>query len=259
MSLKPVQHRIDGLHARSLWHCGPFDQVNRKSQRTRGVNFRDCGVTARIFGEHDGDAMLLEEFDIIVERERPSRGQHRGVRQRQIFSQRIDNPQNIMMLRRGPQRIKRQAPKSGKDAHRQRGQGGNGSFDTVKSAPSISGLLNPRQTFKSDQRHASGLAGGNGIGTHDGGERMRRVDDEFNVFSPEVRREPSSAAEPAHANRNRQSDWLMCTSSKGDGDVKAAVTGQPLGQQARFRRAAEQQHAPFGCDRFIHQPRPWHE
>ena len=172
--IEPGHRLCDALHHAARGQDWPFHHDDGQAQRTRGLQLGARAAAAGILGHDMGNARLLQQGQIIGGGERPTAkhdpaiGQGRGLR-------RIDQPQQIMMLRPRGKEPRLLLADRQKDPRGRVGQGLQGGLHIRDAVPAVTGLRGPCRALQRDQRQAKAFAGGMGVAAHPGGERMRGV------------------------------------------------------------------------------------
>ena len=96
---QPAQHLG---HRLDLWprrDHRPAQHHHRQREIARRLDFRERGVAAGVAGHHDVGAVIPEHGAVAGPLERPARHDHLGFAQRQRRARRINQPDQIGMLR----------------------------------------------------------------------------------------------------------------------------------------------------------------
>lgn len=214
-----IRHVPDNAAGR---RARPVDQDHRDPELARGIELCPRAAAARVLGDDMGDAVILQQRAIASFGERAARDHCNNIGQRQRTFGRVDQAQEVMVLRlRGETREVLLA--DGKEyAGRDLGQGGDGGLKIRNMGPVISVACLPRRAFIGAKRRAGFCASRDSVPAHLGREGMRRVDDVGYALGPQVVGKPLGAAEAADAGRQRLRDRRLCASSVGKNRVDAA-------------------------------------
>jgi len=155
---------------------------------------------------------------------------------------RIDEAQQVMVLRFGGKGGERLLADGKEDAGRIVGQRRDGGGDIRHVPPVITRLRLPRRAFQRDQGRCGFRAGGDGVPAHPCGEGVGRVDDMGDAFVPQIIGQPRHPAEAAHAHGQGLGDGRIRAACIGKDGIHPRI-GQGAGQTARLGRAAEEEDA----------------
>ena len=89
-------HIIGGHLARQN---GPVGQEHRQAERAGGIQLGPCTAATGVFGDHMGDRMGLHQRGVTRHVERTPRQHDRCPWQRQRVARRIDEAQQVAVLR----------------------------------------------------------------------------------------------------------------------------------------------------------------
>lgn len=232
------------------------DHVDRQSEQPGSFDLRIGGVAPGILCENARNAVLAEKRHIVVRPEWTTRRDDRRVRKLGRRIGRINDANDVAMLRLRTKRQDGGTSERREDIRRSIRKGSNGLFDVVVLAPPIAAGLFPRRPLDSKQRDGGHTASGDGVCADLRRERMRRVDDEIDALAFEINGQPIRAAETADADRERTGSGIARSSSQRQRCRYARNGRQSLRNQRRFARAAEQQNLEWLSRSRIHDESP---
>ncbi len=200
---EPAQHLSDAFRSRPIRQLRPRDHDDGQAEFAGGIDLGARTGAAGVARDDPFDMTRTHRLQFIREHERPARYDDVGLRKGRRAVGRIDEAQNIGVLRLRAEGRDVLPADGEKHARGFVGKRGDGGVEIRHLDPVVTGLFRPWRAFEREQRRPGSCAGGGGIATHPGGERMRRIDDMRDVFLMDVGRESARAAEAAAANRQR--------------------------------------------------------
>ena len=240
MMSKPAQNRVHVMHDRSRANLWPFDHDDRSLQRTRSNDFRQCPGAACILGHHQLNIMRVHQVQIPFNRERSTIKDDRRIRQRNALLGRVDETQNVLVLRVWRESAEMHASNGQHYTRRRSVECCNGARTVRYAVPLVPRLRLPRRAFQSDERHASFGTGRNRIVTHLAGKGMCRVDDMSCGCRAEIIAEPFNTSKTTNAHLQSLGLWARNTSSQRQRGARIDI-GQPRAEIRLFKRAAQYQ------------------
>ena len=163
---------------------GPINHQNRQVKRTSGVQFGTRSVTARVLRHVQVDAMLSQQCVIGRQIKRSAINDDVVIGQRRRRVGRINETQNIVVLRLGDETGNLGPADGQKDTFRVDGQPLQGGVHIRRVRPVITFLRCPCRAVQRDQRHAAAFRSGDGVAAYLRGKRVRGIDhmSDFEVF-----------------------------------------------------------------------------
>ena len=240
MMSKPAQSGVDVMHDRPRANLWPFDHDDRSLERPRSNDFRQCPDAACIFGHHQLNIMRAHQVQIPFNRERSTIKDDRRIRQRNALLGRVDEAQNVMVLRVWCEGAKMHTSNGQHYTRRRSVECCNGSRNVRYAVPLVSWLGLPRWSFQRDKRHTRFGTGRNRIVTHLAGKGMCRIDDMSYGGPTEVIAEPFDTSKTTNAHRQSLGLWARNTSSQRKRGACIDI-GQPRAESRRLERAAQYQ------------------
>lgn len=173
---QPCHHIGHTVSFGTIWNRRAINHYDRKAQFARCFNLGVSPCATSIFRHHQIDLMIPHQCQIILHCERPARHQNMVLGKRRQTAGRVDQTQQIEMLRIGRKVIQMHAPHSQHHARSRAIQRPDSPCDVTHMGPVVARLRRPRRTGQSDQRHILGGASDHRIATHLRRKRMRCID-----------------------------------------------------------------------------------
>ena len=241
---QPCQHLIDAVGCWARGNCGPCDHHNGQAQRARGRNLGRSAMTASVLGHKFGDAMRFHQRNIALYVKGAARNDGMGVGQRQWRRGRIDQSQQIGMLRLGCKSGQMHAPQRQKHPFRWPAQRGDCAGHIGHIMPAVVWFSAPCGPFKRQQRHVGRGGGQHGMPTHLCRKGVGCIDQMGDRVFAQILRQTVWSSESA----NTDWQWLRARCLRAPGVRQAgphAPLCQRLGQRAGFGGAAK--NKKVGC------------
>ena len=226
-------------------HLGPVDHHHRQVKRARGLEFRPRTGATRILGHDQVNCVLAHQRRILIRMERPTGNYGLDILKRQSHVGRINQPDQVVMLRSGRECRKILLADGEKDTRGRVGQRLNSALDVSYVLPAITRTGVPRRPFECGQRHIGLGTGKHRIAAHLRGEGMRGVDDRLDLRGAEVLRQPGNTTEAANPRGQRLRHGRSRTPGIGEHRVIAALRQGPR-QLRCFAGAAQNKDAWHG-------------
>lgn len=241
---EPAHHLgdgFDGLPRRNEW---PAHHHHRQRQLARGLDFCRRGIATGVLGHHDLDAVFCQHGIVGGAAKRPAGHDQLRVGKRQRRPRRIDQPDQITVLRMRGENIETLPPDAEKHPARRRAERFGRSLQIIDLDPAIAGRAPPGLALQRQQRQAGQGASSDRVGTHLRGERMRGVDNAGDLFGAKIVDEAIDAAETAEPPGNRRPRRAFGTAGIRQDRVEAGVIRYRLRKPISVGSAAENQDAP---------------
>jgi len=238
--IDPVQNRSHVMGLGAAGQCGSVDHDHRDSKGTGGQQLGLRAGSARVFGDTTRDPVVAHQRQIAIGGEWPAIQHDLMIGKRQRSIGRINQAQQIEMLRVGREFGQMHPADGQKNTLGRAVQRGNGPGDVGHMGPVVLRGGLPRRAGQRDQRRAGLLGGDNGVVAHLRGKGMGRVNHMGDVMVADIARQPIDPAKPARALRQRLADRSGYTTCQRYG------SGQPnavhcVAQGCGFGRAAQDQ------------------
>ncbi len=229
-----------GRNGGPLWDRRARDHDHGKAQRPRGLDFRNGGIAAGIFGEYDFDAVFAKQPHVILGGERASGLDELKVRQSDWRGRPVDEAYDVAVLRRGAQFAERKAAGGAEHGARHLSQGLNGGRHVLHFDPMIALVFFPGMPVDCQKRNACRRGRFDGVPAHLACKGMRGIDEKIYALLTQIADKALYAAKAAAAYRDRQGAGSSGSAGKRKHRLKATVARQPFSEQAGFGGAAQE-------------------
>jgi hypothetical protein len=240
---EPAQHLGDGFDPFPHRHKWPADHHHRQCEVARGLDFGRGRLAPGVPGHDDVGAVVRQHGAVAGAVERPARHDDLGARQRQRRPRRIDQPNQISVLRMRCEGFEMHPADAEKHPTRRRAERFGRSLEIVDLDPAVAMPALPRRAVERQQRHAGHGAGGNGVGADLRRERMGGVDDARNLFGAKIVCEAIDAAEAPRPPGNRRRRRVFGAAGIRQYRVDARILRHHLREPVGVGGAAEDQNA----------------
>jgi hypothetical protein len=212
---------------------GAAHHHDRQSESACGFDLGVSRIAAGISSDDDIDAMLHQHCAVAGEIERSPRHDHFRVPQRQRRARRIDQPNQIMMLRMRGEHIQILPPDAEKRPAWRCTKFSSCRDDSVGFDPAITGCTLPRRAFKRQQRHIGQSTGRDRVRAHLRREWMGGIDDARDVLGAEIIDQTFDAAKATDTPGDRRRRRIFGTAGIGqhriDTRIPSDLRHQPIG------------------------------
>lgn len=236
--MTPVQDLGDAGGYRPGWDRGPVDQDHRQRQVARGAQLGLGPAAPGVLRHDQGDAVLLHQRPVAGCVEWAAGNLDRAIGQGQRPLWRIDEPQQVMMLRLAREGGEVLAADRQKHPLRWTRQQGCGGRKIGNRDPAVAGTGAPGQTLERQQRDAGRSAGDHRVAADPRGEGMGGIDHPSDPAFAQKGRQAFGPAEAAGASRHRLRTGSFGASGIGQ-DGRQTGLGQCGGQLVGLGGAAE--------------------
>ena len=236
--IDPGQHFADSLRRGATRRGRAINHDDRQIEHARRVDLGARTFAARIFGDDEVDPLVTHQGEIARQGEGSTIHEQMMARQRRRRVRRIDEAENIMMLRlisegrdmHAAEREHDPARLPGKRLNRAGDIGHMGPTVALSRLPCWAGQHKVSDTYPPRRLRC--------VGAHRGGEGMGRVNQMRHRLFLQISGQPCHAAEAADANRYR-----LRTRVSGASDVAQhgaiAPCRERLCERTRFSGAAQ--------------------
>jgi len=237
---QPLQNRghVENLLTRG--QGGSVDHHNRQTQFARG---KQLGLRARatgVFGNDTGDPMGAHQLQVSLNGERPAVCYHDVICEGQGGAWRIDEAQQVKVLRIRCEFLKVHTPDSQHDPFTRHIQRRDSRGYVGHIYPVVALLSTPRCARKRYQRILGRLARLNRIQAHLGGKGVRGVDQMCDLVVNDISGKAFGTVKAADALGKRMPDWACDTARQRKRALKSRII-QRLTQQSGLGCAAKDQ------------------
>jgi hypothetical protein len=215
-------------------------------RQSKGARRRDLAIgrsATAVLGQHEVSLEFFEQAALIGFAEWSSASHISAMRDRQWRIDRVHAAHEIMMLRRCAERRDLLAAERDEYPPRRAAEHVDRLGDIGNLDPAIADDPRPRRPAQRDESDAGRRDRLRGVRRHLGGIGMRRIDQDVDALARQIVCEPGRTAEAASSHGDGLRRWLPGTAGERQGQRQVGLRRQPLRQQARFRRAAENEDA----------------
>ncbi len=239
---QPVQHLGHTAKGWALWQRRPRHHDHPQTQGPGGGQLGLGTAAAGVLGHNDVDPVTLQEGEIACDVKRTARD-HRGAVWQQGRGGRVDQAQQVMVLRRGGKDIDILPAYRQKNAGGHVGQGLRGIVKALHLGPTR--LNRPGWTQQRYEGHVQGVAGGGNVVADLRGKRVGGVNHMGDLFIAQPGGQAKDATKAADALRQGLGEGRGGSTGIGKHRVDPGL-GKRLSHEARLGGAAEQKDAGHG-------------
>lgn len=222
-----------------------LDHDHRYALPARRVELCARADTAGVLGHDAADPVRDEERTVVLFGEGAAGDDDLGVGQRQRPIGRIDEAQEVMVVRARGEGRERLAADCQKDPSGPVRQGRGGCLSGRDRLPEVARAGFPGLTLEGAERGSGGGGGGDRVAAHPGGEGMGRIDDMADAFVAKIAGESLYAAEAADAGWQRLGSGRLRSAGIGI-DRRDTAVRERAGQIGRFGGASQKEDARHG-------------
>ena len=238
---KPAQNLSDRFDCSSRGNVRPSDHDHRQCKVSRRFDLGRGSISAGVARNDNVGTEILKHGPITGAVERPARHDHLRIGQRQRIARRINQPNQIGVLRIRREGLQVLSANREEHAARLGSKSLRRCRDIIDLGPMIAGHRLPGCAFERQQRYSGDVASRNGIRAHPRRERMRRIDDAVDIFCTKIVREARDAAKATDAPRDRRWQRILCPPSIGQYGIDMRIAGQGCRQPVRIGGATKDQ------------------
>lgn len=243
--IDPAQNVHRSMHLQTVRQGRPIDHDHGQPECARRTQFGFRARATRVLADHDLDSMFLHQSPITRDVERPAVDHQMVPWQFRRTVGRVDEAQQIIVLRLRAERTGMHTPQRQHNASGGASQSRDRSLDIGNVRPTVASDGHPGGARQSDMGNTRPCRGRDGMRTHPGCERMRRVDQMRHAVFAQIRRQPLDAAKATDAHRDRLTLGACNPSGVAQHRIVAARSQKP-GKCARFGRAAKNEDGRNG-------------
>ena len=236
--IQPGKNLTHGRNFRAPGQRRTVDHHNRQAKLAGRSNLSITALAARIFGHHQINLVVFQQFAVGFLAERTARDDQFVVRQVRSRSFGLHHPQKVAVLRNAFEQMNICSSNGEKDAFRFSINKLNGVIHVACGYPMIPGLRLPRRPGQRDQRNTGSLARSNRVVAHLRRERMGGVDDMRNTALFQKSSQAVHAAKTANPGFDRLGIGTRNAACIGKYSVDPAFCHTSR-QKARLGRTAE--------------------
>ena len=216
---QPALHVINAMRFGARRDCGSVDHNDRNAQLTCGNDLGLGTFATGIFGHDKIDPVFFHQRPVAFERKGPAIHDDRRFRKAQSFAGRVNQTQDVGMLRVHGKVGQMHTPDSQQHTFSRTFQRVDRSGNVRDVGPLIAGLGLPRRTGVGQKRNARFCAGRDGIAAHLRGKGMRRVDHMGDRIVAQIAGQPFGPAKATNAQRHA----LRCGPRNASGHGNSAM------------------------------------
>jgi hypothetical protein len=222
-----------------------IDHDDGQAERARGIDLRPRALPARVFGDNQIDPLCAHQGKVARQREGAAIHDQMVMRQPRRLTRRIDEAEQIMMLRLGSEGRDMHSAERQHDTARLSAKRSHGARYVSDMGPVVAC---PRFPGRAGQHHVSDarlLRRLQGMSAHGGGEGVGRVDQMRDRLLLQIGGETRNAAKAADADGHRLRPGIVRASGIAQHRAIAAL-GKPLCKGARLGGPAEDEDVAHG-------------
>ena len=242
---KPPHHLVDVVGHIALRQYRPRNHDDRQSEDARSIEFRAGSLASSILGDDKRNIVFAQQRQIPFEAERAARNHGFSVRQRKRFPRRIDQAQQVTVVRTRSKCDEILPANREKDPGRGFGERFHGGIDAAHVVPRVARQGRPGRALERDVLHVALATGKESVPAHQGSEGMRGVDQVSDAFASEILDEPRNTTETSDPHGERLHGRSGRAAGIGEHTVHVCFRDS-AGDLARLRRPAQQQDALHG-------------
>lgn len=209
-----------------LGQAGPVNQPDGQAQLSRRVEFRPRTTAACVFGDDEPASMAAQQGEIMGKVERAARDFQRYIRQGQRGFGRINEAQQIIVLRPAGKITQMQATNGEKDAPRGAAQTCRGGGEVWKAGPVIARTGLPGRAHQAKERRSRCPRGLMRVAADLCGKGMRGVDQMCNAVLLQIQGKAPGTAKAARPDRDRLSCRVPRSAGIGQGCRDSGLSHQ---------------------------------
>jgi hypothetical protein len=221
----------------------PADHHYRQREVARRIDLGRGSVSAGIPCDNNVGMKILQHGPITRTVERPTRHDHLRIRQQQWIPRRINQPEQVNVLRVRNESLQMLPADAEEYTARRVTESLRRCRDIIHLDPAVASRALPSRPFQRQQRHSGGLASLDGVRAHLRRERMGRINNAVDILSTEIVRETSDAAKAADAPGNRRRQRISGAAGIGQHRIDTRIICQSCRQPVRIGGATEDQNA----------------
>jgi hypothetical protein len=240
---KPAQNLFDRFDRFPRGNERPANHHHRQREIPRRFDLGRGGTSAGIPCDNNVGMKILQHGPITRAVERPSRHDHLCIGQRQWIARRINQPDQVSMLRICRESLQMLPADAEEYTTRRATESFRRCRDIIDLDPAVARRALPGWPFQRQQRHCGSLASLDGVRAHLRGERMGRIDDTVDILGTKVVHQAGHAAKAADAPDNRRRPRISGAAGIGQYRIDTRIIRQSRRQPVCIGRTTEDQNA----------------
>lgn len=242
---EPGHHIFGKVDFHPFRYGGAFDHHHRQAEPARGGQLGCSARAARILAYDKIDGVVLHQAAIPFHGEGPAVDDQAVMRQGRGLSRRIDEPQEVVVLRLRGKGLDVHPPQRQHDAPAWPAKQIDRTLDVAGAKPAIAGNRRPGGPGQRDVRNARNPGGIDRMGAHLGRKGVGCIHKVGDVVAPQVLDQSCNAAEAADTGLDRLGLWRLRSAGIAERGFNAFCCEQTR-QCACLRRAAQEENIRHG-------------
>ena len=242
---EPGHHIFRKVDFHPVRHGGALDHQHRQAELA-GCRQLGCSArAARILAYDEINGVVLHQAAISLDGEGAAVDHQAVMRQGRRLSRRIDEPQEVMVLRLRGEGLHMHPPQRQHDAPGWASKHIDCRVNVAGAKPAIAGNRHPGGPGQHDMRNACNPGGFDRMGTHLGGKGVGRIHEVRDVVVPQVIDQASNPAEATDTGLDRLGLRRLRSAGIAERGLNAFFCEQAR-QRACLRRAAQEENIRHG-------------
>ena len=237
--IQPSQHLIDRIDGGEVRELRPRNHDHFALERTRRRDLAVARITATVLAHDDIDFVLLQQHHLLGFVERPARRDVARMRHGERRRHRIDAADQIMMLRRLPERREFLSPERQEYVPRHFAQCLHGLLGVGDLGPAIALLRLPGRPAQCHQAHIDQLDRARRVIRHTSRVRMSGIDQYIDALRGKVLGKPFAATKTTDPDRHALRRRCRSTARERERDRDIVAIRELLGKLTRLGRTTE--------------------
>lgn len=243
--IQPAQDILRIMHLDPVRHGWAIDHDDRQAQLPRRDQLGLRAPATGILAQQQVDSMFLHQPRVTLRSKRPAINDDAVMGESGRHTRRIDEAEQIMMLRLGGKGLHMHSAQRQHDAARGTSQRGHGGVHICHMVPSVTSGGFPWRAGEGDMRNARRLRRPHGVRAYRRGEGMGGIDQMGEALLADIACQSIHPAKAADAHRHRLGTGMLSSTRIAERRPHAARGEQP-GQRARFGGAAQKEDIRHG-------------
>lgn len=242
---EPGHHIFGPIDLRALGKGRTLDHQHRQAEPARGDQLGLGARAARILAYDEIDGVILHQAAISFHGKGSAVDDQAVVRQGRRLSRRIDEPQEVMVLRLHGEGLNVHPAQRQHDAPAWPAKQIDRTLDVAGAKPAIAGNRLPGGPGQGDMRNARSPGGFNRMGAHLGRKGVGRIHEVGDVVAAQVLDQASNPAEAADTGLHRLGLRRLRSAGIAERGLNSLCREQAR-QRACLRRAAQEENIRHG-------------
>lgn len=243
--MQPAHHIFRGVDFHPVGQSGPVDHQHRQAKLARGDQLGFGARAARILAYQQLDGVGLHQLPVVLNREGAAIDNQGVVGQGGCVVRRIDEAQQVVVLRLRGEGVHMHAPQRQHDAAGRPRQRGDRAVDVGNAAPAVSGHGLPPGPGQRDDGNAHLPCRRYRMRAHRRGKGVGGIDEMGDCVVAQIGDEACHTTEAADPYRHRLRAGIIRSAGIAERCRDARVRQQSR-QRAGLRRAPQQEDVGHG-------------